>query len=267
MNHSILPSAFISHGAPDRVLGESAAKQFLLDFSQFIDKPSGILVISAHWMTGDLCMSSSGSLSAMYDFFGFPQQLYRIRYDAHQDEWLERKVQDLLHAQGQTIETVDRQLDHGCWSVLKLAYPEADIPVSMLSLPRYDDFDDYLRLGAMLKPLRKDNILIIGSGSATHNLGQLNLQGHKTQWADEFVQWLQSTVKNNDYQAMCHLYDCAPFAAMAHPSAEHYLPLLIAAGAAQEETSQLIHDSYELGSLNNSSFLFGNTTQTIARSL
>lgn len=263
----VLPSVFISHGPPDRILGNAEAKQFLFDFSQRIKKPNGIVIISAHWLTRDLYMSKSGPLSAMYDFSGFSQQLYDIRYDTHQSEWLEEKVLSALQPHTPAVKSVERQLDHGCWSILKLAYPKKDIPVSVVSLPIYNDFNDYLVLGAMLKKLREDNILIIGSGSATHNLRELYLTNSRPKWADEFVSWLQQAVKNNDYHSLCNIYECAPFASTAHPSIEHYLPLLVAAGAAQEESTELIHDSYELGSLNNSSFFFGNQIQPSVNSL
>jgi len=252
-----MPTAFISHGAPDRVLSNSKSNKFLRNFSRLVDRPKGILIISAHWQTKALKLTTTGELSALHDFYGFSQELKKYSYIAQQTEELSQLVIDSLNLQGESITMEKRDLDHGSWSVLSLAYPKADIPIANLSLPSYKDYSQYISLGKRLAPLREKGILIIGSGSATHNLSALTLNQPTPTWAINFVKWLQRTISTMDLAALAELYHKAPHAKYAHPTPEHILPLLIVAGAASKEKSQLIHDSYEYSSLNNSSFLFG----------
>ncbi|MEW6990841.1 class III extradiol ring-cleavage dioxygenase [Colwelliaceae bacterium 6441] len=252
-----MPTAFISHGAPDRVLNDSSSNLFLRNFASLFSKPSGIVIISAHWQTQVPSITTAGNLTAKHDFYGFSDELYRVNYQVEQTQALTQQVYRTLNQHGEKIDIIKRNLDHGSWSVLSLAFPEADIPVVNMSLPNYPKFAQYVELGKQLNTLREQGILIIGSGSATHNLSALSRDSTPPVWAEQFVKWLHHTVTQMNLDALANLYQQAPHAKRAHPTAEHYLPLLIAAGAASDEQSRLIHDSYEYSALNNSSFLFG----------
>lgn len=253
----MMPSLFISHGSPNRVLDKSAAKVFLENLAEKIKKPTAIVIFSAHWMSRDLEITNHEELQTIHDFIGFSADLHRIKYKAKQPKWLFKKVSHELNQKSIKYKVTNRGLDHGAWSVLSLSYPNAEIPVIALSLPIYDSLNEYLKLGEALKELRKDDILIIGSGSATHNLSKLSRNSSPDHWAIDFVTWLQKAVENKDYEQLTNIYSCHPSARIAHPSLEHYVPLLIAAGTAKNEEAKLIHDSYELGNLNNSCFKFG----------
>lgn len=253
----MMPSLFISHGAPNRVISQSIAKSFLQSLAKKITTPKAIIIFSAHWQSSELQVTQYNDLETIHDFMGFSPELYEIEYQVKQPKWLYERVAKFLDKSAITYKTTNRGLDHGAWSVLSLVYPKGDIPVIALSLPNYQTLSDYVYLGETLKELRKEGILIIGSGSATHNLSRLTHHGSPEYWAVEFVSWLQKCVEINDYKALTNLYKSTPAAKMAHPTLEHYIPLLIAAGAAINEPTKLIHDSYEFGSLNNSCFQFG----------
>lgn len=256
----MLPSLFISHGAPNRVLYNSPAKTFLHALGKSLTAPKAIVIISAHWQHTGIALTATGQHKTIHDFSGFEHDLYQQQYPSHQPAWLTDELHrvlqpftDTVHA---SIEISNRGLDHGAWSVLSLMYPNADIPVAGLSLPTTQDLAVYLSFGQALQTLREKNILVIGSGSATHNLGLLNSNGTVPTWAEEFVSWLHEAVTTKDYAALTQLYNSAPHAAIAHPTLEHYTPLLVAAGAAYGKAGKCIHNSFELGSLNNSSFSF-----------
>lgn len=254
----MIPTTFISHGSPGRILGNSEAKVFLDSFSSFVERPKAVLVISAHWTTQKLTLTQSSEHQTIYDFSGFPKALSQMKYPAEQPQWLTKLVESTLSMHGENIELKQRGLDHGAWTVLAMAYPKTDIPVIGLSLPVYEQMHDYFILGEKLADLRKHDVLILGSGSAIHNLYELDFTARKPPiWAEEFTSSLQKAIEQKDYMVLTDIYKYFPHAARAHPTSEHYLPLLIALGAAQNENTQLIHDSYELGSLNNSSWLFG----------
>lgn len=254
----MMPTTFLSHGAPDRVLSKSSSNNFLRSFANLIPRPTGIVIISAHWQTKKLKLTAPGKLLAQHDFYGFSHELQKYRYSAEQTEALSQLVVSSLEAQGESVTIEKRGLDHGSWSVLSLAYPEADIPIANLSLPTYNDYSRYISLGKRIADLRKQGILIIGSGSATHNLAELSLHQSTPLWSHDFIKWLQKNVNTMNLTALAEFYQQAPHAKRAHPTPEHFLPLLIVAGAAYNEKSELIHDSYEYSALNNSSFMFGN---------
>ncbi|WP_159084022.1 DODA-type extradiol aromatic ring-opening family dioxygenase [Saccharobesus litoralis] len=244
------PVLFLSHGSPMRLIEPSAATEFLSELPQQLPEIKGIVVISPHWQTAKLSYTSSEQLNPIYDFYGFPPQLSKIPYSVKNPRWLQQTLINQLGQQG--LAQDKRGLDHGAWSLLYFMYPKADIPTIGLSLPRdYTPLDLY-QLGQQLAPLRQQGILILASGMATHNLSRLNQSGIRQTWADEFVLWLQEKVATQDIDSLINYRTLAPNAATAHPTDEHLLPLFIALGAAQHETSTLLHDSWEFGTANNS---------------
>ena len=253
----MMPSLFISHGPPDRVINESPAKDFLMQLSDELPKPKAIVIFSAHWFSEEVLLTTQRDVETIHDMYGFPKALYQVNYNAVTPDWLVDSISDCLIGANVKHQKVHRGLDHGAWSVLKLAYPDESIPVIGVSIPIYRDFQQYIALGCVLAPLRKSDYLIIGSGSATHNLGELNFSNKPAQWAIDYVKWLQSTVTNCDYAALAEPYQANQLTRKAHPTPDHYIPLLIAAGASMNENVNIMHDSYEYGTLNNTCFQFG----------
>ncbi len=252
----MFPTAFISHGAPDRILGHGEAKQFLQGLAACLPTPRAILTVSAHWESEQLIMTDTGVHKTIHDFYGFAAPLYQLQYPAEQPAWLTELLAQHFVGLDMPVVREARGLDHGSWSVLSLVYPQAQFPVAALSLPRYDNLDEYLRLGENLAALREEGVLILGTGSATHNLRLLSRDTTPPIWAREFMAWLHKCVNTGHYEALVNLYTSAPHGRIAHPTAEHFAPLLVAAGAARQGRAQLLHDSYEMGSLNNASWLF-----------
>ncbi|EWH09276.1 Na+/H+ antiporter NhaA [Catenovulum agarivorans DS-2] len=260
-------SLFLSHGAPNRILKAHPANDFLqnLATTELLTKAKAIVIMSPHWITKQLSISATGTLSSINDFGGFEPELYQQEYQAEQPQWLTDSVSDVLAKGKIDFSVVKQGLDHGAWTVLKLTNPNGQLPVLAMSLPVLtgfnpgEDMSAYVQLGKKLSPLAEQGIIFIGSGSATHNLSRLSLTGKTSSWAVEFSHWLQQQVAENNLAALANAYQLNPHMQMAHPRPDHYLPLLVAAGihaSKKNMQSKLLHDSYEYANLNNSSFIF-----------
>jgi 4,5-DOPA dioxygenase extradiol len=193
----------------------------------------------------------------IHDFGGFPPELYQRRYPAPGDPALAAEVQALLARSGIPNRGEARGFDHGVWVPLSLMYPEADVPVIALSLLAHGDPADHLALGRALSPLTDAGVLILASGGAIHNLGALG-DGAAPAWALAFDQWLADTVAAGDHDALVHYRQRAPQAAMNHPTSEHFLPLLVACGAAGPQVvGRRLHQGFTYGSLGMAAFAWG----------
>lgn len=250
------PSLFISHGSPALILQDTPAKTFLSKLGgQLPSKPDAIVVVSAHWETPAPIIGITHSVQpeTIYDFYGFPQALYDMHYPASGAPQLAEQIHSLLNEQSfDTRLHPTRGLDHGAWSPLKLIYPDADIPVLQVSIPRNVPNSFYWQLGQALRPLRTQNILIIGSGAATHNLNYFNPSLGVNQplmpMVEHFMAWLNQAVVDGDREGLEN-YLQAPYGRENHPSPDHYVPLLVAAGASHDPKGQVLHDSIEYGFL------------------
>ena len=257
MSTAPAPVLYLSHGSPMRVLEDTPARDFLSNLPSSLPEVNGIVVVSAHWETDGLYYTQDTHLETIHDFGGFPDALYQIHYPAQSPGWLQRALTEQLSDSGIRVSGDNRGLDHGAWSVLCLMYPDAGIPVVGLSLPSAT-LRSLHALGQALKPLRLQGVMIMTTGMPTHNLGEFRRDGgRKEQWATEFVDWLQDKVANQDLAALFDYQSVAPNARRAHPTDEHLRPLFIALGAAEGEPPSLIHDSWELGNGNNSSWAWG----------
>lgn len=257
---------YISHGSPTLSIDDSLpARHFLKSFRQKVlsDKPKAILIISAHWETSEPEVNAvSGPSDTIYDFYGFPDSMYRLKYPAPGAPDLANRVRHLLLGSGFGSVHVDKKrgLDHGAWVPLMLMYPEADIPVCQLSVQTHENGAHHYRLGQALAPLKDDGVLIIGSGSATHNLRKLDRSGgggSVTPWAHEFDSWLKEALVEGRYEDVNDYEKKAPHARLAHPRPEHFYPLHVAMGAAGVNTKgELIHHSWSYGALSYASYRF-----------
>jgi 4,5-DOPA dioxygenase extradiol len=247
----MLPALFVSHGAPTLPFDDVPARDFLRGLGQTIGRPRAIVAVSAHWDTAAPLVNSVGSNATIHDFGGFPRALYDIRYPAPGDAALAAQLAALT---GAGIDTA-RGLDHGAWVPLLLMYPGADIPVVQLSVQSEQGAAAALALGRKLAPLREDNVLVLGSGGFVHNLGRIAPPGSpEPVWSSAFSAWTIEKLMARDDAALADYRARAPHAAIAHPSEEHFLPLLVAYGAGGS-TKQL-HSSTTFGSLRMDAFAF-----------
>jgi 4,5-DOPA dioxygenase extradiol len=253
-----LPSVFLSHGAPDILLSDSPAVSAMRDLAARYPGPRAVVVVSAHWIEAPIGVTTGGRLPTIHDFGGFPQALYEMDYAAVGDDELSTNIAQRLAELGLAYRLAEeRGLDHGAWIPLKIMYPAARLPVVQVSLPA-GSFDELVRLGAALRPLREKGVLVMGSGGSVHNLRALRHDGRADDWAVQFEQWLLETVEGNQFR---HLITPSAFPSTfsrAHPSLEHYAPLVVAWVAGEpDRAGRRIHHSFTYGNLGMSCFEFG----------
>jgi 4,5-DOPA dioxygenase extradiol len=248
-----LPTIFVSHGAPTLPLTAAPAREFLAGYGAALGRPSAILVVSAHWETATPTLDASTHPQTIHDFSGFPRALYEMRYPVPGDPALARRAASLLGAAGMPAVLGERGLDHGAWVPLLLMYPAADIPVVQLSLQTQRGAAYQLRVGEALRPLREDGVLVMGSGSATHNLGEFrgsSIDAPPPDWVTGFADWLDASIEAGRTDDLVDYRRKAPAAARNHPSEEHLLPLFTALGAAGDgATGRRVHRSTTFGVL------------------
>lgn len=254
-----MPSLFVSHGAPTLPLETSPARSFLAGLGAAIGRPRAILAVSAHWETDRPAVSAAARPETIHDFYGFPEALYRLRYPAPGAPQLAERVAGLLREEGMPVD-IDpaRGLDHGAWTPLLLMYPEADIPVTQLSVQTHLGPAYHLRLGEALRPLREEGVLILASGGVTHNLHEFRAGGGRDApaWVTEFNEWLAATVLAGRTSDLAAYRSKAPHGARNHPSEEHLLPLIVAAAAASQGEAKRLHASYAYGVIGMDAYRF-----------
>ena len=255
------PALFVSHGSPTLPLETSAATDFLRRLGPSLGRPEAILMVSAHWDTERPAVSGAERPETIYDFYGFPPELYRLQYPAPGAPKLAQRVAGLLEEQGFSTDIdPQRGLDHGAWTPLILAYPKADIPVTQLSIQSHLGPAHHVRLGEALRPLRDEGVLIIASGGATHNLRELSRQrGNPVpqQWTAEFNDWLAGALESRRTDDLVNYRGQAPQAVRNHPTDEHLIPLFVALGAGDPGgTTQRLHSSIESGVISMDAYRF-----------
>eukprot|EP01120_Amphizonella_sp_Union-15-10_P017511 TRINITY_DN9744_c0_g1_i1.p1 TRINITY_DN9744_c0_g1~~TRINITY_DN9744_c0_g1_i1.p1 ORF type:complete len:280 (-),score=60.34 TRINITY_DN9744_c0_g1_i1:122-910(-) len=258
MTNTNIKPLFVSHGSPMMVITPAdPAHQFLKKLSSTFPKPKGIVCFSGHWETKVTTVTSS--TKQIYDFYGFPSQLYEVTYKPAESVDLAKQVLDLLTQAGipnQYDET--RGNDHGTWTPLYLMYPDGDVPVVQVSLRKDLDPEFHMKLGKILSPLSKRGILILGSGSSTHNLRIMvrSSSGTAIEPIQEWENWLLEVVKQKNQERENGLknWKKAPSAELAHPREEHLAPLFVAAGAGG--VGERLHISFYITNLGTSTFSF-----------
>ena len=247
----MLPSLFISHGSPMLALEPGASGPALKQLASELPRPRAILVVSAHWENDHLLVSGGAQPATWHDFHGFPRALYAVQYPAPGAPVLAKAIAAQLSEAGLPASIdPERPFDHGTWVPLSLMYPQADIPVVQLSLPSRLGPAFQTRVGRALASLREQDILLIGSGSITHNLGELDWHASPeviTPWAREFRDWMVAQLEADDESALHDYRSIAPHAVRSHPSDEHLLPLFFARGAGNR--FGLAHSGFTLGAL------------------
>lgn len=263
MDPTRLPALFVSHGAPLEALDrEGAFARDLRREVKALPRPRAIAIVSAHWETpGGAKATASERPPLIYDFGGFPEELYRIRYPCPGDPSLAARIVALLEAAGlEAGLDAARGLDHGAWVPLLLGFPAADVPVVQVSLPRHASPEALARQGAALSALRDEGVLLVGSGGAVHNLARVSLgdpdsDDGQAAWAREFDTWLAERLSARDFAAVFDYRRSAPHARLAAPTPEHFDPLLVVLGAARDgERVRTVHEGFRYGSLSMRSF-------------
>ena len=261
--HTRQPVLFLGHGSPMNVIEDNEFHQGWVRLGQQFGpegrwgRPSLILSISAHWMTRGFRLTAMAQPRTIHDFGGFPQALFEQQYPAPgAPAWAARIAQAVSQpATGQPLDLDDHEwgLDHGSWGVLKPMFPVADIPVIQLSIDMSRPAAEHFALGQQLASLRDDGVLIVGSGNTVHNLRVMQWSAFPDQayaWTAEFDQWVATQISAGKPQALCDYASLGETARMAHPSPDHYLPLLVAAGATREDdTPSYFNDRFQAGSV------------------
>ncbi|TAK49817.1 MAG: dioxygenase [Xanthobacteraceae bacterium] len=251
-----LPTYFISHGSPELLLGRSAARTFLEDFAAQVRKPRAIVIASAHFMTRAPAVDAAARPGMIYDFGGFPDPLYEKVYAAPGDPALAAQVAALMERAGLAPQLAPREgFDHGTWVPLSLMYPQADIPVVQIAVQPKADPAHHYRLGQALASLPDDDVLVIGSGSATHNLHEMYSAGYQMDswvqdWVVEFCDWIAARAGEGAVDDLTNYRERAPQFRANHPTDEHFLPFMVALGAAGAGArGERIHASVQYGVL------------------
>jgi 4,5-DOPA dioxygenase extradiol len=273
-----MPTLFVSHGSPMIAIEPVAAGAFLQRLGPAIDRafgrPRAIVAVSAHSVAREPVLLAADAHHTVHDFGGFPDSLYALRYDAPGASALAPRVEQLLRDAGVPIHRVDEGgLDHGIWIPLRFSYPDADVPVLPLAFPAHWPPARLFALGRALASLRDDGVLVLGSGSMTHNLrlvfgaARPALDAAEVPQSAAFRAWFVERSAAADLPALFDYRAQAPHAALMHPSDEHLLPWYVAAGAGHEGPALRVHDSLTYGCLGMDAYAFGGGATTMAAAL
>jgi 4,5-DOPA dioxygenase extradiol len=270
---------FVSHGSPMTALEPGAAGAFMQRLGPAIEaafgRPRAIVALSAHSLTRQPFLLAAPSHEAVYDFGGFDPKLQTLRYDAPGAPELASRVRSLLAGAGITAAVADEGgLDHGIWTPLRYLYPQADIPVLPLAWVPMQTPAQQFALGEALAPLAEDGVLVMGSGSITHNLrlffngGQPALDAPEIPESQEFRDWFAERSAERDWDALLGYRTRAPHAAYMHPTDEHLLPWFIAAGTGGRDAAPVrVHDGAADGVIGMDAYAFGPNTQALMAKL
>ncbi|GAA4833949.1 class III extradiol ring-cleavage dioxygenase [Saccharopolyspora rosea] len=231
-----MPALYLSHGAPPLV-DDALWTDQLARWARDLPRPRAVLVVSAHWESAPLMLGATATgVPLTYDFWGFPERYYRVRYPSPGAPELAERVAALMPDDEPVAHQPERGLDHGAYVPLTVMYPEADVPVLQMSLPTLEP-DRLLALGRRLRPLRDEGVLVIGSGFTTHGLPFLRdprPEADAPGWSREFDDWAREALERGDVDELAAFRDRAPGMPFAHPTVEHFAPMFVALGAATE---------------------------------
>lgn len=248
----MVPALFIGHGSPFLAVQQNEYSQFLGELGQRF-KPKAIVIFSAHWESETLSLTyTDGVLDTVYDFGGFPDEMYQVKYPAKGSVQMAELLENRFNRNGiQTKREEKRGLDHGSWVALLHMYPEADIPVIQISVHPFLLPKEQYNIGRALQGIGAEDILVIGSGTTVHNLRWFFPDAKEPKpEATQFDDWIIEQVQQRDIDSLDRYLELAPHARLAVPRAEHFVPLLLAMGSGNENNAPVvIHRSYEFGTL------------------
>ena len=257
------PALFVSHGAPTELIGRGPW-QTSLEILGRIDRPKAVVVMSAHWRTkSGFDIAFQSNFETIHDFSGFPEELSRFQYPAHGDLSLSKKCVELLSGAAMPSTLCEtRGLDHGVYVPLHHMFRNADVPIIPIAINARATPQEIFRAGEILSPLRDEGVMICGSGGIVHNLGELSWddQGRALPepWASGFQTWVVETLDRRDYGSLCDFQTMAPEARRAHPTWEHFAPLLFVAGATSrfDALREVVFDDWTFGNLSMATWVY-----------
>jgi 4,5-DOPA dioxygenase extradiol len=256
-----MPVVFVGHGSPMNAVEDNEWSRGFRELGTALPRPRAILAVSAHWYVPGTFLTENERPQTIHDFGGFPQELYEIEYEAPGDPVLARRVSAMLSGRGASLRA-DWGLDHGTWSVLLHMFPLADVPVVQLSVRRRVPAADHLEIGRLLAPLRDEGVLVLGSGNIVHNLRHaMEQMGRKEPatppWATDFDSKVALALEEHDGDTLARLIS-TDLGRIAHPSPDHYLPLLYAEGASDlADPVRFPVTGFDLGSLSMRAVVWG----------
>ena len=259
----VISSLFVGHGSPMVAIEDNDYARFLGELGRSLQRPKAIVVFTAHWESDVQMVSEIDEYSMIYDFYGFPRELYEMVYPAKGDVALSRRIQALFEDAGIPYGVEKKRgLDHGTWTILHRMYPQADIPVIQMSVNQYLPHDKQYAIGRALSPLREEDVLIIGSGATVHNFGLFGVRDREAVKAlcFAFENWLAEHLRKWDLDALFRYEERAPYGKIAvpPPAKEHFVPVFYAMGAAdQSRTAETLHQSLLMEVMINSVYRFG----------
>ena len=240
------PALFVGHGSPMNCVADNVFTRDMHALGSTLPRPRAILVVSAHWLTRGTFVTADARPETIHDFYGFPEELYALRYPAPGAPELAQRVAAVTS--GMVQPAPGRGLDHAAWMVLRSMYPAADVPTLEMSLDMTLSERRHYELGARLAPLRDEGVLVIGSGNIVHNLHIVDWSedAPTADWAREFDAWVRDALAERRHKDLIDYLERGPQARMAAPTADHYLPLLYAVALQRpDETVTTVHESFQ----------------------
>jgi 4,5-DOPA dioxygenase extradiol len=250
-----MPAVFIGHGSPENALEENAFTRGWKALARSLPRPKAILAISAHWLTEGTAVTAMAAPRTIHDFYGFPPALYEIDYPCPGSPDLAARIRKAV----QTVKVqpdAEWGLDHGTWSVLANMFPQPDVPVVQLSLDYYLPPEKQYQIGRELASLREEGVLILGSGNLVHNLTAIDFHAAPFPWALDFDHFVEDALARRDGDALMRFHERRS-ARMAHPTVDHFLPLLYVLGASEGETPRQFNEGFFAGSVGMRCAAFG----------
>ena len=254
-----MPVLFLSHGSPMNVVLDNEYTKSLMKLGQELEEPKAIIIISAHWKTKGTYITYNKKPKQIYDFYGFPEEIYNIKYEPDGGEKYAEIVANELKEDGAKL-TDEWGLDHATWGILKYVYPKANIPTFQISLNALLTEEQHYNIGKKLSKFRDEGMLIIGSGDIVHNLqkADYNIYAKPHEWAEAFDNYIVNAVKNYNHEILIKYRGLGDISKLAVPTDEHFLPILYVAGAQQKDDKvELIHKSIQNSSVSMSCIKIG----------